>query len=635
MARAPYLGRREGGRYYLQIRLGKRAQALYGRNVLRASLRTSDYAEARRRLVDNLGWAREVADAPDLDVLGTALHARLTAYTDQGAPGTERVLAERVAFENQVRSFLTRSNERGYPFGGRLDGFASRWVDFVNQNKAAEEDLIRIGLRREYERGRADAGEAAVNGWSAIHVAPPPPSPAAATVRARIPELPADVGQLIEIGASSLPGPEASLQPEPPSATVAPRGTAVPGSARLSDVLELFYADKKKNKKDDRARGEYGPVMSFMVAFFDDAPIDAITPDDFARLDDALPEVPDRKGIPKAACESLMSRYTYAQANGWDKLKRLTETTIRGYHMLISAFFRWAKRKGHYHGEVPKLEQVSEENLTALPRDAFEDDELLALVQLPLFTGCQGLGRMWQQGLYFVQNHIYWAFLVLILSGMRPGEVGRIRCRDVVTDGEFYFFDLRPFDARKGRVALKDLRNLKTSSSGRVVPIHPLLIDLGLLDRVHDLEALGIEMLFPEWTPYRKSTGELRWGQPITKSWQYVKKLLGITRADLTLYGTRHWMADMLDNDAIAQRTRNRILGHVSSVPDGYGRKGMLKPEQSAAIAKLEPPVIMEMRKILMAAKERAGGGELTVLKPWLAGGSEKQKDSPTSFAAT
>ena len=329
MARAPYLGRREGGRYYLQIRLGKRAQALYGREFLRASLRTSDYAEARRRLVDNLGWAREVADAPDLDVLGTVLHARLTAYTNQGSPGTERVLAERVAFENQVRSFLTRSNERGYPLSGRFEGFASRWVDFVNQNKSAEEDLIRIGLRREYERGRADAGEAAVNGWSAIHVAPaPPPSPAAATLQARIPELPSDVQQLIGIGPSSPPRPEASLQPEQSPVLVASRATAVPESARLSDVLELFYADKKKNKKDDRARGEYGPVMSFVVAFFDDAPIDAITPDDFARLDDALPEIPDRKGIPKAACESLMSRYAYAQAKGWDKLKRLTETTI-------------------------------------------------------------------------------------------------------------------------------------------------------------------------------------------------------------------------------------------------------------------------------------------------------------------
>ena len=45
--------------------------------------------------------------------------------------------------------------------------------------------------------------------------------------------------------------------------------------------------------------------------------------------------------------------------------------------------------------------------------------------------------------------------------------------------------------------------------------------------------------------------------------------------------------------------------------------RALLKPEQSAAIAKLEPPVIMEMRKILIAAKELAEGGELTVLKPW------------------
>ena len=113
--------------------------------------------------------------------------------------------------------------------------------------------------------------------------------------------------------------------------------------------------------------------MSFVVAFVGDPAIDAITSEDFTKLDEALPEIPDRKNIPMAACVSLMERHKYALAHGWDKLKRLTETTIRRYHMLIPAFFRWAKRKGHYHGQVPKFENVSEENLTALPRDAFED----------------------------------------------------------------------------------------------------------------------------------------------------------------------------------------------------------------------------------------------------------------------
>jgi hypothetical protein len=35
---------------------------------MRVSLRTADFREARRRLVDNLEWLVEVVDAPDLDV---------------------------------------------------------------------------------------------------------------------------------------------------------------------------------------------------------------------------------------------------------------------------------------------------------------------------------------------------------------------------------------------------------------------------------------------------------------------------------------------------------------------------------------------------------------------------------------
>ncbi len=72
MARAPYLARREGGRYYLQVRLGKMAAELYGRFLSRASLRTANYAEAKRRLMDILGWACDIIDAPDLERDGAA-----------------------------------------------------------------------------------------------------------------------------------------------------------------------------------------------------------------------------------------------------------------------------------------------------------------------------------------------------------------------------------------------------------------------------------------------------------------------------------------------------------------------------------------------------------------------------------
>ena len=76
-------------------------------------------------------------------------------------------------------------------------------------------------------------------------------------------------------------------------------------------------------------------------------------------------------------------------------------------------------------------------------------------------------------------------------------------------------------------------------------------------------------------------------------------------------------MADWLDNEAIAQRTRDRILGHASDVRGRYGRNGVLDPQIAAKIEALEPPVIKQMREILLAAKSLSDKGQLVVLKTY------------------
>ena len=156
VARPSYLSRRPDGRYYIQLRLGKTAAAIYGRPLFRASLRTSNFQEARRRLVENLEWVMEIVQAPDLEALGEILRHRLGVYVVDGAPGTERRLAERLAFEHQVRNYMARAQERGYPFARQFPLFASAWVDFVDQNKFAEAEFSKGVERRAYETGRAD-----------------------------------------------------------------------------------------------------------------------------------------------------------------------------------------------------------------------------------------------------------------------------------------------------------------------------------------------------------------------------------------------------------------------------------------------------------------------------------------------
>lgn len=201
----------------------------------------------------------------------------------------------------------------------------------------------------------------------------------------------------------------------------------------------------------------------------------------------------------------------------------------------------------------------------------------------------------------------------------RLQKFGQLECSQIRTDGTFFYFDLRDFDARTGRVALKDLRNLKTNASGRVVPIHPILIELGLLDRMEELCIHGEKRLFPEWEKYVRKDGTVRWSQPLSKSWQYIKKILKIERQDVSLYSSRHFMAELLDNDAIAQRTRDRILGHAGDARRRYGRNGVLDSKVAALITSLEPPVIKAAREILLSAKEKADRGELTVPRTYQA----------------
>lgn len=579
--------------------------------------------------MDNLGWAQELVHAPDLETIGTVIHKRLTAYSMAGPPQTEPTLAERVAFEHHVRHYMARANERGFDFSRHFNGFANKWVDFVNANKAAEQTLDGRNRQQAYERGRADVTTALANGWvpaPPLAVGPLPTTPAVPVVLSH--EVHQAIDQIVRAelaknGSNGAPSPpvRSTAGTSAPNAAIAPPDPVATAGPKMSETLARFLAPpRKKLKHKTKGHADAAAIVQFAIDLLGDPPLDAVTLDDWDRVDEALPDIPHPRNIPQDHRGSLYARYCYAQKSGWDALTRAAVTTIKNrYRVGLHKFIAWAIKEKIYHGPTPKFECIDENNLAPLPRDAFEDGELLRLISLPLFTGCMSAHRIWKPGKYFIQNHIYWGYLILILTGMRPGEVGQLTCADIIADQDHqnFFFDLRPFNARNGRVALKDLRNLKTNGSGRVVPIHPLLIDLGLLDRVFELREAGEERLFPEWEPYTRRDGAVRWSQPITKSWQYVKVLLKLTRADLTLYGTRHLMADWLDTEAVAQRLRDRILGHVSGVPGRYGRKGILDPKQVAVIEALEPPVVAKMREVLLHAKAKADRGELIVLKPW------------------
>ena len=608
MARASYLARRDG-RYYIQIRCSAAFSRLAGRTMLRSSLRTADYRRARRRLAHCLGWILAMNDSPDYPALFRHNVHQLKSYlADTGSVDEDRLFA-RKSFEELLKNLNRRAKAAGYDPTVKEPAYNDLFQSFVAQNVSLEAGQRQRERFINYERGRADATTAMQMGLTAAPtatLAPPMPAPpqAAAVYPVETPAIVAPSGLAVEDRAEPETSPERSLAATP-----------------LSEALEAYLIAERRRRGHDGERGEVGLVMRFFIDEFGDVPTGTIARDNFERFDQMLPEVPLRKNIPAECCVSLSARYRYAETHGWDGLQRLTETRIKnGYHPALSRFFAWLIREGYYPGPKPTFTCTTGENLVALPRDAFDDDELKRIFSQPLFTGCGGHTRIWKPGPYFIQNHLYWAYLIGLLTGMRPGEIGQLRVSDLeVRDGHL-LFDLRLFDPSQGRVARKDAKQLKTEGAARKLPVHPLIVDLGLLERAAELKEIDCDFLFPEWEPYFKPSGEPRWGQPVTKSWQYMKGKLGLSRENISVYSARHWMAQQLDELAVSQRTRQLMMGHSirDDTPSGYGSKSQYASRDMALITGLRPPILAWMADTLLDARERAARSELTVLKPWL-----------------
>lgn len=607
MAIASYLMRREG-RYSLQIRYTRPLASMIGKPLYRASLMTADYTLAKARLVVCLQWFMPMNSALDQTSLYREIVRRIDDYLQDSMPiDSDRLLA-RQKFDEWKTLSLKALAEKGVWNDYFFDDELQRKVAlFQEQNVQADQYLRKGEAVRAYERGRADMKDALAFG------AIPDQSE---------PQFQALTKALVaELERSSAPRGNRDISIGFENAISLHGGAQPAERLRTSDALKLYVADSRIARKSEDSLSTVSLIVQFLIDEFNDPYLTDLSEDDFERLNKMMPDIPNRNNIPRKVTKSLSLRYRYAQEHGWDGLVRLTgETLQKGYHSALSKFFRWAIEKNLFKGRKPVFNFVSGENLVSLPRDSFRRDEVIEIISMPLFTGCNGPARIWKPGGFFVQNHLYWAYIILLLTGLRTGELGQLRIADFVERDDIWYLDLRGFDPTKGRVPIKDVINFKTEGSARIMPLHPLILDLGFLDRLASLEALGCEFAFPEWEPYFKPNGAIRWGQPMTKSWAYMKGKTSIVRKDVTLYSTRHFFADLVDNTDLTHRARKRLMGHSNKtdIPTRYGSKTRLTSRDLKELTSVQNPTIDQMSEILMNAKDRADRGELEVLRPWL-----------------
>ncbi len=127
-------------------------------------------------------------------------------------------------------------------------------------------------------------------------------------------------------------------------------------------------------------------------------------------------------------------------------------------------------------------------------RSPFNREKLHAIFNAPLYRGCVDSERGYNKvGSQRPRNARLWVPLIALFTGARLGEICQLDTTDIrVVDGvDCIVISLRSL------VGSTD-KQLKTTVSDRLIPIHPILIDCGLVHFAEAKKKAGEKKLFDD-----------------------------------------------------------------------------------------------------------------------------------------
>ncbi|UWR30980.1 hypothetical protein K3758_05480 [Sulfitobacter sp. W002] len=167
------------------------------------------------------------------------------------------------------------------------------------------------------------------------------------------------------------------------------------------------------------------------------------------------------------------------------------------------------------------------------------DDRIYTLLESPAFQGpFEDPGEP-----------LYWIPLLARFMGLREEEACQLGPDDFGTDRGIAYLDVKVLDAN----------NVKTLESQRRLPVHPVLIELGLLHLVEFRRRAGKHRLFINLTR-GKTKGT--YSENFTKNWGYYRKKHGCYWEGLDLHALRTSFNSDLMNEDKSDAIRCMLMGH-------------------------------------------------------------------------
>ena len=301
-----------------------------------------------------------------------------------------------------------------------------------------------------------------------------------------------------------------------------------------------------------------------------DRPVDAYRRADITGFLDVYMRLPRHHGkAPRDKHRSLTEIIAEADRKGAARLK---EKTVKARMSALSQFFKRCWNLGYI--TKPDLDELVAGHefqiYTAArdQRDAWRSDEIVRLLNSPVYTGCASAVR-WRPGPVIIRDSRFWLPLLALFHGARMEEFADLRRADFGCDAGVWFFDFREGEDRRsgkrdqeGRRAQD--RRLKNNAAPRVVPLHPELVRLGFLRYVEATASNPGDPLFPDLPPQGP---DRRRGPRFTRWFVLYRRRIGVFREGVGMHAFRHTANTRLRNAMTTEQHRRQIdymLGHTA-----------------------------------------------------------------------
>ncbi|MFO1114242.1 MAG: tyrosine-type recombinase/integrase [Beijerinckiaceae bacterium] len=186
-------------------------------------------------------------------------------------------------------------------------------------------------------------------------------------------------------------------------------------------------------------------------------------------------------------------------------------------------------------------------------RNPFDTDELAALFNLPVFTGCAGWRRQepFKPGAHVFHRALYFAPMLLYYTGARRDEIFGLIRDDVHLDAPIPYIHIRE----------NSQRQIKNVQSERKIPIHGEVLRLGFAQYITKIASLKYELVFPDLysTTTSSPLGDRLYDEIAGALAEAVPEE---GRRKTVLHSLRHTVGSTLKGEGIVAEKRADLLGH-------------------------------------------------------------------------